>query len=61
MARHVDSTLVYRISEETTEYIELVANQGQTVHRLYEDRDLQRNRSGPSEEFASIGSGYWLH
>jgi hypothetical protein len=59
--RKSESTTVYKISEETTEYIELLGEQGRIVERLYEDRNLQLNRSQPAADFVNVGSGHWLH
>lgn len=59
--RKSETTTVYKISEETAEYVELLGEQGRIVQRLYEDRNLQLNRSQPAADFVNVGSGHWLH
>lgn len=61
VSRRRETTAVYKLLEETTDYVELLGDQGQIVHRLYEDRNLQLDRRQPAADFVNLGSGHWLH
>ena len=61
VSRRGDSTYVYKNVVETPEYVELTYEPGGSVHRLYNDRDMNMDPRNGKKDFVKVGSGRWIY